>query len=82
MLSMMVGRKDKDEAWAAGEVSVAVEGEPFNFGLNGRFLELGLRSLNAEVVCIEGNSKGQPLVVKGSGDDSVKYVIMPILDLE
>jgi len=60
------------------EIDATLTGEPVEFLLNQRFLMDALQYMSTDSVVLTANGSGRPLVIKGIGDATFMYLVMPM----
>lgn len=60
------------------KVPVKVMGEKFSIIFNWRYILDGLRVQKTQNVVLGHNSSDKPMVIRGDGDQTIVYVVMPI----
>lgn len=56
----------------------ALSGEPVRLQFNQKYITDCLQSIQAESVCLQMNGEGKPLIIRGIGDSSFLYLVMPL----
>ncbi len=85
-ITINISPKDKKLEFSAGNeggentslLEATIEGEPVTVSLNVRYLLDSLQSINTDSIQIKFNGSHKPVVVRGVGDQSFVYLIMPI----
>ncbi|HEY4518414.1 MAG TPA: DNA polymerase III subunit beta, partial [Candidatus Paceibacterota bacterium] len=70
--------KNQEVGESTVRVDATIEGDSLDINLNGRFLLDGLGSVNKDSVTLGFNSKDKPMLVRGVGDRSFSYLVMPL----
>lgn len=70
--------KNADVGESSEEVSASVSGESVELSFNHRYLSAPLASMTAESITLSASGIGRPLVIKGVGDTSFLYLVMPM----
>ncbi len=60
------------------QIDAALSGEPVEFLLNQRFLMDVLNYLTVDSVSLSASGSGRPLIIRGVGDQSFIYLVMPM----
>ena len=60
------------------QIDATLTGEPVEFLLNQRFLSDVLSYLSVDSVSLSASGNNKPLVIKGIGDHSFTYLVMPM----
>lgn len=60
------------------QIDAVLTGEPVEFLLNQRFLSDVLNYLTTDSVSFSANGNNKPLIIKGIGDHSFTYLVMPM----
>ena len=75
-----VVQKDQDSI-TRGTVDVECDGaDEIAFGINSKFLTECVQAIDTEQVELAGNGAGDPILITPPGDDTLKYVVMPVFD--
>lgn len=69
-------QNDTGETWE--EVRGAIEGEALTLSFNERYLTDCLSSIAAESITLSFSGPARPLVIRGIGDNSFLYLVMPM----
>src|SRR3989344_4290881 len=59
-------------------LQAALSGEPVTLQFNQKYITDCLQSITAESVCLQMNGEGKPLIIRGVGDPSFLYLVMPL----
>lgn len=59
-------------------IAATVSGDALELSFNHRYLFAPLQSLTADSITLQAAGIGRPLVIKGSGDQSFLYLVMPM----
>jgi DNA polymerase-3 subunit beta len=70
--------RDDDIGETTQQVDATLSGEPVEFLLNQRFLMDVLTYLAVDSVTLSANGSGKPLIIKGVGDNTFTYLVMPM----
>ncbi|HEY4518711.1 MAG TPA: DNA polymerase III subunit beta [Candidatus Paceibacterota bacterium] len=70
--------KNQEVGESTVRVDATIEGDSLDINLNGRFLLDGLSVVNKDSVTLGFNSKDKPMLVRGVGDRSFSYLVMPL----
>ncbi len=60
------------------QVPLEFSGQELVIGFNGRYLRDALGAIRSEMVCMEVKDELSPVLLYGDGDESTRYVIMPM----
>lgn len=60
------------------ELAAVIKGEPISINFNHRYLSEGIQKVPTESVDLCFNGLGRPLVVRGTGNNSFTYLVMPM----
>jgi len=70
--------KNNDVGESEYEVEVSGEGSDISLNFNQRYVSDCFGSINTESLSLEFNGPGKPLLIRGAGDKSFLYVVMPM----
>lgn len=59
-------------------IEAALEGEDLNINVNSKFFADGLQTVSSDSVSLEFSGQAKPIVLKGVGDTSFLYLVMPM----
>lgn len=76
--NVQISANTPDVGRAQEEVSIGFEGESLDIAVNVRYLTDVLQRLGVDEVKLEMTGALKPLIIKGIGDDSYKYLLMPV----
>jgi DNA polymerase-3 subunit beta len=76
--TLTLSSSNPDLGEARDEVSCQYEGEPLSLGFNAKYLLDALAAMGAEKVIIELQDPLSPTLLRPTGDDTYKCVIMPM----
>ncbi len=60
------------------QIDATLKGEPVEFLLNQRFLTDALSFMSHDSIILTANGGGRPLIIKGVGDQTFMYLVMPM----
>lgn len=75
---LVLSAKNAEIGESSEGVSGAVTGEPLELSFNHRYLSAALPSIGTDSITVSAAGIGRPLVIKGSGDTSFLYLVMPM----
>ncbi|HEY4483536.1 MAG: DNA polymerase III subunit beta [Candidatus Yanofskybacteria bacterium RIFCSPLOWO2_02_FULL_47_9b] len=70
--------KNQEVGESTVRVDATIEGDSLDINLNGRFLLDGLSIVGKDSVTLGFNGKDKPMLVRGVGDRSFSYLVMPL----
>jgi len=70
--------RNTDIGESSEDVSAAITGEALELSFNHRYLHAPLSSMTAESITLSAAGIGRPLVIRGQGDASFLYLVMPM----
>jgi DNA polymerase-3 subunit beta len=70
--------RNDDVGETTQQIEATLKGEPVEFLLNQRFIMDVLSYLSTDSVVMYANGNGKPLIIKGIGDNSFTYLVMPM----
>ena len=73
-----VTAKNADIGENKTSLEAALSGEPVVLQFNQKYITDCFQSIPAESVCLQMNGEGKPLVMRGIGDQSFLYLVMPL----
>ncbi|MBS1990595.1 MAG: DNA polymerase III subunit beta [Cyanobacteria bacterium SZAS LIN-3] len=76
--NVQISANTPDVGKAQEEVSIEFQGEPLDVAVNVRYLTDVLQRLSLDEIKLEMTGALKPLIIKGAGDDSYKYLLMPV----
>lgn len=76
--TVQISANTPDVGRAQEEVSIALEGESIDIAVNVRYLTDVLQRLGVPEVKLEMTGALKPLIIKGVGDETYKYLLMPV----
>ena len=76
--NVQISANTPDVGKAQEEVSITYEGDILDVAVNVRYLTDVLQRLNVEEIKLEMTGALKPLIIKGLGDESYKYLLMPV----
>ena len=76
--NVQISANTPDVGKAQEEVSIEYTGDPLDIAVNVRYLTDVLQRLNVDEIKLEMTGALKPLIIKGSGDESYKYLLMPV----
>ena len=76
--TLQITANTPDVGRAQEELSIGFEGQALDIAVNVRYVIDVLQRLNGEEAKIEMTGPLKPLIVKGVGDESYKYLLMPV----
>lgn len=76
--SLILQASNQDTGEYSSEISSSGEGEDTNVKFNVRYLLDGIMQIKQEYIIFNLNNKESPLLIKGKGDNSCFYLIMPM----
>jgi DNA polymerase-3 subunit beta len=76
--NVQISANTPDVGKAQEEVSIEYQGEPLDVAVNVRYLTDVLQRLLVDEIKLEMTGALKPLIIKGSGDESYKYLLMPV----
>ncbi|MEF2176091.1 MAG: DNA polymerase III subunit beta [Candidatus Absconditabacteria bacterium] len=77
VLSLKSGETDRGEGKT--QLSAYVEGEQINFGINGKYVQDYIKSIEAEEMTLNVVNAERPIVFKNINDDNYTYIIRPLV---
>lgn len=75
---MTLSARNADVGESAEGVPAAVTGESIELSFNHRYLQTPLPLITTESITVSASGIGRPLVIKGVGDTSFLYLVMPM----
>ena len=76
--NVQISANTPDVGKAQEEVSITYEGDSLDVAVNVRYLTDVLQRLNVDEIKLEMTGALKPLIIKGLGDESYKYLLMPV----
>ncbi|MBU6454046.1 MAG: DNA polymerase III subunit beta [Cyanobacteria bacterium REEB67] len=76
--NVQISANTPDVGKAQEEVSITYEGDSLDVAVNVRYLTDVLQRLNVDEIKLEMTGALKPLIIKGFGDESYKYLLMPV----
>jgi DNA polymerase-3 subunit beta len=76
--NVQISANTPDVGKAQEEVSIEYLGEPLDVAVNVRYLTDVLQRLTVDEIKLEMTGALKPLIIKGAGDESYKYLLMPV----
>jgi len=76
--NVQISANTPDVGKAQEEVSIEYQGEPLDIAVNVRYLTDVLQRLLVDEIKLEMTGALKPLIIKGAGDESYKYLLMPV----
>ena len=76
--SFIVDAINKDVGENKTSLDGALEGEPIEMNFNHKYILDCFQSINEDSVVLEFNESNRPVVIRGNGDKSFLYLIMPM----
>jgi len=76
--NVQISANTPDVGKAQEEVSIGFTGEPLDVAVNVRYLTDVLQRMSHEEIKLEMTGALKPLIIKGAGDESYKYLLMPV----
>lgn len=76
--TVQISANTPDVGRAQEEVSIDLDGEALDVAVNVRYLTDVLQRLGVDEVKLEMTGALKPLIIKGIGDESYKYLLMPV----
>jgi DNA polymerase-3 subunit beta len=73
-----INAQNNDIGDSAEEVSAAINGDTIELSFNHRYLSAPLSLITSESITLSASGIGRPLVIKGVGDNSFLYLVMPM----
>jgi len=73
-----ISSRNTDRGESSEEIKAAVAGEALELSFNHRYLQTPLSVTSAESISLSAAGPGRPLVIRGSGDTSFLYLVMPM----
>jgi DNA polymerase-3 subunit beta len=70
--------QNNDVGTADESVSATISGDAVELSFNHRYLSAPLPLITAESVTLSASGIGRPLVIRGAGDASYLYLVMPM----
>ncbi|MBI2049013.1 MAG: DNA polymerase III subunit beta [Parcubacteria group bacterium] len=59
-------------------LQAALSGDPVSLQFNQKYITDCLQSIQTESICLQINGEGKPLIIRGVGDTSFLYLVMPL----
>lgn len=75
---LSVSARNTDVGESAETLKASVAGEALELSFNHRYLAAPLNSLAQESITLQASGIGRPLVIRGQGDQSFLYLVMPM----
>lgn len=75
---LVISSRNSDIGESSEALAGSVSGESIELSFNHRYLQAPLPLISAESVVLSAAGIGRPLVMKGSGDNSFLYLVMPM----
>ena len=76
--SVSLAARNTDVGESTEEVPASVSGDTLELSFNHRYLHAPLPALTAESITLSAAGIGRPLVIRGAGDASYLYLVMPM----
>jgi DNA polymerase-3 subunit beta len=76
--SLVINAKNQDSGENSSTITAHTEGDELEVVLNAKYILDGLQSINTQKVFLGCNEKNRPILMKGVGDESFRYLIMPV----
>ncbi|MBU0749895.1 DNA polymerase III subunit beta [Patescibacteria group bacterium] len=70
--------RNSDVGESSEKIPASVTGESVELSFNHRYLQAPLSAITADSLTLSASGIGRPLVIKGSGDTSYLYLVMPM----
>lgn len=75
---ILLSSRNNDVGETAEGVTSSIDGDDIELSFNYRYLQAPLPSLTNESITLSASGIGRPLVIKGAGDSSFLYLVMPM----
>lgn len=75
---LALSSRNNDVGESSEEIKGSVSGESIELSFNHRYLQAPLSSLAQESITLSSSGIGRPLVIRGVGDESFLYLVMPM----
>jgi DNA polymerase-3 subunit beta len=75
---ILLSSRNNDVGETAEGIPAAVDGDDIELSFNHRYLQAPLSSIQNESITLSSSGIGRPLVMRGVGDSSFLYLVMPM----
>ncbi len=76
--SIILSSHNNDTGSSTGSIPAKISGDQIELSFNYHYLQTPLSLIKTENISLQANNIGQPLIIKGVGDNSFLYLIMPM----
>ena len=76
--AVMLSSHNNDIGDANESIAAAVSGESIELSFNHRYLQAPLSLISTESITLSAAGIGRPLIIRGVGDSSLLYLVMPM----
>ncbi|HRY62322.1 MAG TPA: DNA polymerase III subunit beta [Candidatus Paceibacterota bacterium] len=74
-----ISSRNQDKGESVTKIEATLEGEDIDMSFNSRFILDCLNSIKEDSVSIAFNGHQRPVIIKGIGDESFTYLLMPMI---
>src|SRR3989344_5625835 len=76
--SIIINTSNSDVGEHVSQISSMIQGDKISAKFNERYLSEGIAQINSEYIEFNLNTSESPLLIKGKGDNSYLYLLMPM----
>lgn len=76
--SIIIKASNSDVGEHSSQINAIVQGDNISSKFNERYLSDGISQINSEYIEFDLNTQDSPLLIKGKGDNSYFYLLMPM----
>ncbi len=70
--------KNNDVGEFTEDIAAKISGDPIEISFNHKYILDAMQSINGESISLYLSGSGKPMIIKGAGDKSFTYIVMPM----